>query len=353
MKKLSVGSLSRTAVAASMCLAVATSLRPGTQAVLTATEKIQVASVDLSVGSGPPRCDANGNIYVRQPHFAGASAPPAFLKVSADGEHVTAFSPAAITDSALKGAPVSDFAVALNGEVYALVQTRQSYVAEFKDNGEFYSSTRLDGPRIYSIHLAVFPSGEFLVTGVKPDPRGGESGPPFTAIFDRAGELVREVSLAGDTPPHSDAADADGLNSSGAWVALGEAIPAEDGNIYIERSGVKGGRVYVISVSGNVLRSFGLNPPEADLRPGPMMISSGTLAIEFFSFVSDSATNLNLAQPPHAPIFSVHDAQTGRTLFNYGVAPGLSGSFACYKPGQFSFINGYGGRSYIIHAVPK
>jgi hypothetical protein len=334
--------------------ACANSLQSDTVATLTPTETIPVPGASLDAIIGFPRCDLDGDIYIHQPRHYGDTQPPGFLRVSADGKQTTVFSPSAVADPALKGSSFADFAVALNGVVYALIQTpgNETYVVEFKDNGQLYSSTRLVTPTFYAQHLAVFPSGEFLVTGVRAGPEGQMAGEPFTAIFDASGQIIKQVVLPGDVKPGATTVRDTGRleSSTGAAVGLGESVPSEDGNMYVARS-LANPVVYVVSPGGDVLRKMVLPAPQKGLRPGSLKVSGGTLAVEFFSLGDTNQTNLDLVKQTH--IYSVFDARTGEKLVDYGESPKLRGAFACYSPSYFSFVGEREGRSYILHATPK
>lgn len=330
-------------------------LRPATMAVLTTTEKISVPGANLAAIAGGPRCDLDGDIYLRLPRMFGRSGIPPLLRVSADGKNVTTFSFSALNDPALKGSSFPDFAVSLDGVVYALAQTpgNKTYVVQFDDQGQLFSTTRLIPPfSFYAMRLAVFPSGDFPVTGVRPGSEGEMTGQPFTAVFDASGNMVKQVRLPGDvTPGTSPVQGTAGLAAStGAAVVLGEAVPAEDGNVYLSRSGAQS-VVYVISPAGEVLRRMALSPPQNELRPGPLKVSGGRLAVEFFSLGDPNQNNLDLLKQTH--IYSIYDAATGERLLDYAESPKLRGAFACYTPSYFSFVGGSGGRSYVVQAIPK
>ena len=322
---------------------------------LTPVETIPVAGAQLAALAEFPRCDLNGDIFVRQAHFYGAIQPSGFLEVTAEGQKTVGFSPSAITDPELKDASFRDFAVGLNGVVYALFETqkRHIYVAEFRENGQFYDATPLDSSGFVALHFAVFPSGEYLVAGVRPGPGGEGSGQPVTEIFDASGKMVKRVGVPGDSRlPRASVRGASALASSTATlVGLGATVPAEDGNIYLQRSGAMGAQVYVISPSGDVLRQFDLPAPMKDLHPGVLKVSSGRMVIDFFSLPKPNVVDLDNVKVMH--VFSVFDAQSGQRIIDYGQSPQLVGSFACYGPNYFSFVEERGGRSYIVHAEAR
>jgi hypothetical protein len=109
----------------------------------------------------------------------------------------------------------------------------------------------------------------------------------------------------------------------GNWAVSGGQIRlGEDGNAYLMRR-TSPATVYVISPSGELLRSLKIEPPESGQMPNDMQISGNRIAVQF------SETNLTVA-----------DATTGQTLANYLGEGNVQGVLVCYsaKPERFSFL---------------
>jgi hypothetical protein len=137
---------------------------PDSTATLTVTRRV-VASEPDSIFPDPFHCDADGNLYL-QPYRieAGGMASPV-KKFSPQGELKATFAPESIPNFHTN--ILRYFAVDANGDVYELLGSLDDpnwYVAKFARDGIFKSNVKLDA-RIFGAQLAIFPSGEMLVSG--------------------------------------------------------------------------------------------------------------------------------------------------------------------------------------------
>jgi hypothetical protein len=167
---------------------------------------------------------------------------------------------------------------------------------------------------------------------------------PFTAIFNRQGELVKALVLPEDvtinpekttgepqqTPPDGGPGGTSEQEQFRSAIWLGTAVTAEDGNIYLMRASSTP-VVYVISSSGSVLRSLRIEPPAENFRPITMKVASGKVVVEF----EENQPVGGFAQA----IYVVAEATTGETLRHYVRRPGgAGGAFACYTASGFTFL---------------
>jgi hypothetical protein len=291
---------------------------------------------------GPTRCDGRGNIYYRPgvPSPAPANSGPV-VRISADGRDATVFS--------LKSIPgfeddtqIMVFSPGLRGEVHILAwKDDGSYVVHFDDDGHSRSVTKLDAG-FSAFHLAVFPTGEFLATGAKT--REKEEDPvdePLTGVFDRNGRLIKELSFAGDVKPGR---KEEASGPVGA-LSLGEAVPADDGNIYLMRATEKP-LVFVISPAAEVIRKLTLDPPGEGFRGFRFSAAGGKIVMAFFKPKNDKQNSAAL-------LFSLYDAETGERQIDYEPTADATGIFACYTPNQFTFLHTQNNQLNIVHAIPR
>ena len=302
-------------------------------------DTVPVHSQDLGplILQVPVKCDADANVYLRKYQLTDFEATP-IVKISQEGKPEATFE--------IRSAPgfekgaAYDFAVGLQGEVYLLAAKRigEWHIVKFNPDGRYDSTFTLE-PFLEPRQLAVFPSGEFLVSGKELSEKDKEpTGKLLTAIYDRLGRLMWEVSLPRDVEAGLEEAQAVALS-------LTTAVAADDGNIYLMRA-TASPRVYVISPGGSVLRRLVIPPPAEDFRPITMKTAGGRIAIQF---EEDSPAGTGALE-----LFSVVDAQTGEKFADYLSTPETGGTFACYTPSGFTFLATRGEplRLTIIQATP-
>lgn len=262
----------------------------------------------------PIRCDSAGNLYFQGYDSQNLSAAPV-NRISADGSQVSQIS--------LRRAPgfeageVYDFAVSPRGEVYFLAarKAEQYEIVRFSDEGQYQSSFQLD-KGIYPINLAVFNSGEILISGAqRPRFQGDREGAPLLALYDRTGQLLSEFSIARDTLPEIKLKE-----SIVPGMTFG--VPGDDGNLYLLRR-TEPPAVFVLSSSGLTLRRVVLRPPGDSYRASSFRVYGGRLLVEFEAL---SAEQVGLEQ-----IFALWDASTGQPIAEYVAQDPVSGILACYS----------------------
>lgn len=293
----------------------------------------------------PIKCDAEQNLYLRRYQATDAdtySAP--VIKISKDGKSPVVFS-IGVAPGFERGAAF-DFALGLRGEIYLLAgkSLDERNIVKFREDGQHDSTIKLD--RIFDpSQLAVFLSGEFLISGVKLSNKGKSTGEAFTAVFDSEGRLLREITLPGDVKPEKVEAGGKVQIKENAAISLGMAVASDDGNIYLMRAS-RNALIYVISPAGEVLRRFVISPPAEKFQPHTMSVAGRRIVLEF---VGENPGGMK-AQPK---IFSLVDAQSGERLYNYFLPPTHGGIFACYSPNGFLFLGSSKDQKLtVIQAVP-
>jgi hypothetical protein len=150
--------------------------------------------LNASLGQNPGE-PAHGDIYVRI-----VSAPNVtnqlLARIGRDGSMAT-FNPEKVTDSAIHGWVFQDFAVASDAVwLLATISSKSgtlSYALRFTLQGDYKGALPLEGGS-YMEQLAVFDSGDFLVSGTERIVRGSkERFESVTAMFDRTGKLLKRI----------------------------------------------------------------------------------------------------------------------------------------------------------------
>ncbi len=125
-------------------------------------------------------------------------------------------------------------------------------------------------------------------------------------------------------------------------ISSGKAQVGDDGNVYLMRS-TSPATIYVISSSGDVLRTLSIEPADNGQLPFDMRLAGGRIAVEFGRFGGGS-WNLTVA-----------DAATGQKVSDYGDESAY-GILACYsaKPERFTFLRvSDDNKLQMIHASAK
>jgi hypothetical protein len=311
------------------------------------SKTVVATGVRWSMVVEPARCDAEGNVYVRQVLSSRRSRPLAgpVLQISADGQNTRTFDLSAVPDEAVKNGDIQDFAGGKDG-VYLLVSTRSSEssryeLIHFKADGQYEGSVALP-PDVSPFHFAVLPeSGVFVVTGVKRSrgTSGGAEEVPCTFLVDSYGHLIAHVELPRDAKIGQLAGAASGTPDF-APVALGSVEAGDDGNAYLWRRSSPP-LVYVLSPSGEVVRMLQLASPGKGFAPSVMKVANGRIVMDFSKPAEGTDEQLLVA----------YDAQTGEQLARY--RPSTGGALACYRQGQVALLNNQQGMTTIIEAIAR
>jgi len=247
-----------------------------------------------TMGESRDMCDAAGNLYTRQ-NEAGFSmrefATQAFQKITPTGSASAAFRVTdAVPGTGTKPVVGRDFFVTASGRVFQLawVVRDDVYVVEFAQDGSVKSRTQLQTyGRVKSpYHLAVFDTGEYLLTG----DAGKDGLVPFTAVFAPDGRLLKEIREPEDEEASRNASPADrdsrslatvGGNGGTDFVRFGGVAMGSDGNAYLLHGTTSFALVYVISSGGDVVRKLRIDSGTSDLIARSIKYYAGRLAIEF------------------------------------------------------------------------
>jgi hypothetical protein len=294
----------------------------------------------------PVKCDDNGDLYFRgavtgeRPKVAART----LKKLSRDGFLRTRFSFDASPE--LKGLDPYDFAVRPDGEVYASAAGPEDvYIVEFDGNGNFKSKIKLD-TLLKPTQMAVFKSGEFLVSGVELPVDASANLAPHIGVYDRRGKLIKKVTPDDDSGPSAQqnvretSNTQDELKGINQEVEFGIALSAKDGNIYLMRRSMPT-IVYVIAPTGDIVRTLKveLQRKPQSLLPGAMHMAAGQLLLMFES--------------EQEQVFALVDASTGEILTEFVGDPALGAAFGCYKHNEFTFLTTKQGMLYLTFAAPR
>jgi hypothetical protein len=320
---------------------------------LVPTKTVAIPSEFAGVIGTPVRCDDDGNIYF-QNDYEGVSG---IHKLNGKGERVANFQATGNPD--LKVIRVGYFALDQADDLYQLVYTMEpfSYVTVSKADGSYKSTIKLQPgfPFLHASTVAVFASGNLLVSGLERDRKSGAML-PFTGIFSSDGTLLKEIKLEDDDAIRDMAAAGDSRvasptnPSSNRAVSSGQMESASDGNIYLIRW-LTPAIAYAISPGGEAVRRFTIDPGDGGFEPFDVKISSNRIAMLFF-------------QPQHGADFvKVVDLEGHEIATYYNRTPNgkarsdsLGAGLACYtsNPDHFVFISADDdGKMQLITAEPR
>jgi hypothetical protein len=280
---------------------------------------------------GSPKCDSDGNLYIRK-YASDRPLLNPVVKIDSEGKRNALFDPLAFSQLDLIRADA--FSPAADGGLYQIAQSGvvkpRIYALHFSSDGSPSSPIRLEADfEVYS--FAAFLNGNLLVSGLERDVRNPkDQGHKLTEVFSADGRLLAQLSF-GQSPERTkgagkpDAKPASEARKSVTVLDLSDAESGVDGNLYAMRNSSPA-LIYVISPAGQIVRTLKVNAPVKGSLPGMLHVSSNRLAV---SFGQDSNW-----------MAVVIDAQTGQKIATYS-DPGASGtSFACYSAdgGVFTFV---------------
>ena len=308
---------------------------------LAASSTMNVASEMGGAFKSGSKCDAEGNLYI--PKFAlDRPLLGPVVKIDPDGKPTARFDPSAFSKLALHRA--DGFSPASDGGLYQIAESenlqdgvskRRIYVLHFSSDGSPSSPTLLDADfEVYT--FAAFAGGNFLVSGVHRDlqknaQNNSDQGRNFSAVFSADGRELAELSFKNtavkDVPGNSKATAKTpvGTDAPSPTLDLADAEVGSDGNLYVMRSSAPA-VIYVISPSGEIMKTLKIAVPLAGAIPNTFHISGNRMALSYATGESQT--------------FVVVDAQTGKQIASYGDPGGLGPSFACYSAndGVFTFL---------------
>jgi len=250
---------------------------------LAAVSTVTVHSEPTSMFTDPMRCDGDGNLYLR-PFRAELGLAAPVKKFDSNGKLVATFAVDSVPN--LKVLAIPYFAVTASGEVYELIAADKDpymHVAVFGKDGSYKSNIKLDA-LVHGSQLAVFPSGELLLSGI--EQTESSPRPPFVGIFKDDGTLTKRLSLEDDKRIQAAVERGDFSVSdptrpgSNLAVSLGQAAAGEDGNIYVMRRTTPA-VLYGISPAGAVVRRVEVGSPDPEMMPTTLHASANRLLVMF------------------------------------------------------------------------
>ena len=341
------------------------------------------------------KCDLNSNIYLVYTEAPGFGSEPIYPDTPLPPVRKLALSSQTVVSYAIQSLAGyelvrrEDFAVEPRGTVYALLEAyerkpdfrsgkvvildessatdAQAYhprpkeelpqrlIAKFKDDGAIDSFVKLQpfaGQNFGSLRFAVYADGNFLVTGVLNSEAVPFDEKPFTAIFNRAGVLVQELTWSRDVCPEPTAPAPEPRSRKGSEQAADTPEPrqgegqslrrkyqecvnavggslmvgAPDGNIYLMRAS-NPARIYAVSPIGEVVQEWSVKPPRSDVYPVEMSLAGqNRLLLEFVHAWTPKDAK------PHM-VLALLDLGTGQVTATYQLPPGRGNLMpACMTP---------------------
>jgi hypothetical protein len=277
-------------------------------------------------------CDEDGNIYLR-PYISqrvsglpGSTSPVQRMKP--DGTMAEVFQN---TDADGTKLPVTGVSVSADGKVYEAAWTPSDvYVISFAKDGSVQSRTRIQTAYFQPYQLAVFKSGEFLLSGTK----GKDGHAPFTAVFSSDGKLLKELTEPEDEDMAKKAqAGQRGFvsentpNFGNSTIEFGDAVSGSDGNVYLMRATAPA-QIYAISSHGEVVRKLKIDAGNSGFVAHTIRAAKDGLAITFGVPFEKTETIIKVVTYSGDPIATYRSA-------DQNLNPQM---FACYSQGSFTFL---------------
>jgi hypothetical protein len=293
----------------------------------------------------PTACDEQGRSYVKRIKGGPGMVGPLF-RLSRKGVVEAEFD--------TSGAVVNRYAVRPDGGVIMLRVDRQSELGDnFAPDGTRGSSVAFERPAIpfFPSQLAVFPSGEILMSGLQFHP-GYKAA---TAIYDPTGHVVKELVLDGDAEIEraieaGDVKDTSVQQPHKEAVDQSVAVTGDDGLVYLMRA-TSPATVYAISAEGEVVRKIVVKAPTGSGSPDfGIRVVKNRLTVQFRRNC-DSTDDSDSCQ---RSAYAVVDATTGQRLAAYEADKEVAGPIACYAPDPDRFFIFSDGHDFeIVEAEPK
>lgn len=323
---------------------------------LVRVETITTPSETIEVFRPPIRCDSDGDLYLHT-DSAGASA---IHKLNAKGERLALFEASSNPNfSKIDVASYFDLA-ADGGEVHELVFPHEinRYVFIFSSDGTLKSTVKLQPGFPFSPgELAVFPTGQYLISGLKYDADRTAAMWPFNGIFAADGRLLKEIELEDDKTLHDMAASGDarvalpGNPQANRAISGTQVEVADDGNAYLMRW-TNPAIFYAISPGGEVVRRFTVDPGDPGYKPSAMHVYKGRIAVLFVEKQGGGPGIMKIIDLQGHEIASYDEPKPDPKATNSSLGP----AFACYTedPTRFLFLgSGDGDRLQFLFAEPR
>jgi hypothetical protein len=276
----------------------------------------------------PTVCDEQGRFYVTLITAGPGMLGPLF-RLSSKGVAEAEFD--------TSGELINRYAVRPDGGVIMVRMAEgKKTIDNFGPDGTRESSVYPETPPIpfFPSQLAVFPSGEILISGSQYRPAYRAS----TAIYDPAGHLVKQIALDGDTEIEreieaGDAKDTRAQQEHTEAVDRSVAITGDDGLVYLMRA-TSPVSVYAISDGGDVARKIVVSAPTGTASPDfGIRVVKNRLVVQFRR-ACDSRSDSQCRSSSYAVV----DATTGKRLAAYEADEKAAGTMACYAPDPDRFF---------------
>jgi len=272
----------------------------------------------------PPRCDKNGNFYVR--FFSGSNPQKSPINAfSQSGRHVATYALDGPPFEA-RGAGAVDFAVTRRSEVYILgVAEDGNYIVGFTPDGVRKSKVRL-AIDFNALHFDVFDSGNFLVSGVERETDANLAPhSPYTAIFGSDGRLLKQIVFPEDKEYEEAAKRGDPgffdstLEGGGNFaVENGTVVHGSDGMMLVVRW-TSPTKVYRVSEEGQVLSTFDVYPAVKSKKPSAVHEDSGKIAILYPAGQGDAHSSVMLINFNGEEVTSYDSREAGVALACFSI----------------------------------
>jgi hypothetical protein len=118
-------------------------------------------------GSVHSWCESGGEIFLQR---LGSAMPIA--KLSAEGRVLERFGLDSVPNPEVKQGFLQSFAIGPGGSIFLLVRGKSDkvFIVEFNDEGVYQQTVDVQENDFFPYHLAVFPTHDFLLAGIKLGP---------------------------------------------------------------------------------------------------------------------------------------------------------------------------------------
>jgi hypothetical protein len=305
---------------------------------LTISSAVPFDGLGVTLFAGPFRCDADGNVFFVPYRMAAkgeAGTRDTVVRVSGDGKKTTSFGvAAALGVMGAEDSHINATALDAGGNLYVLADVltpdgSRQMIVSFDNKGQYKTKLELDSKELLVGQLAVFASGEFLLSGRRPN------GEARLVVMSPSGGSLDGVSL----PPSDDEA----TGPAAVIRSISWAEPAADGRVYFCQSAT-GKRVYGVLACGQVDKTMKLVPPRRDAQLVELRVSGKRLAALYEETRPNQASTLRW--------IVVHDLLSGEAAASYGPVRNL---LMCFQSSDgsdsFTLFDAQGGQRQLLRAA--
>lgn len=315
---------------------------------------IPLRNIDLRIMEGKEaepflsdtKCDDNGSIYFMG-YQDGDFDTSSLIRMTTKPE-LSLIQMTRLPGLGWKG--TGAFAVFRDGATAMVVSQTLDYakkpkffVSIFDKDGNYRSHIPID-EEIVPTQLVAFATGDFLLAGRKEKrTKEGVSSRPFVGVFDREGKKVKDLSLEGEERFAKEMSDVGNKgpagNESFQAIDLSRLVLGPEGNAYLMRF-TSPPQLHVIDPSGNVVKSFRIDPPLPGMLSYGIQASANYIAVRFRPPTGGGGVLIKTVSP-----------LTGEQINLFSTD--VSGAFACYTaPDRFHFLTSRKKRMATVIASP-